>query len=67
MRQAKTLSERELKRVLDYIALHRHAARNRAMVMVTYYAGLRVSEVVGTAATSKVAPLKGGTLTHRST
>jgi integrase/recombinase XerD len=45
MGQAKTLTERELRRVLDYIALHRHAARNRAMVMVTYYAGLRVSEV----------------------
>ena len=45
MGQAKTLTERELKRVLDYIALHRHAARNRAMVMLTYYAGLRVSEV----------------------
>lgn len=45
MRQAKTLTERELKRVLDYISLHRHAARNRAMVMLTYYAGLRVSEV----------------------
>lgn len=45
MGQAKTLTERELKRVLDYIALHRHAARNRAMVVLTYYAGLRVSEV----------------------
>ena len=45
MGQAKTLTERELKRVLDYIALHRHAARNRAMVLLTYYAGLRVSEV----------------------
>lgn len=45
MGQAKTLTERELKRVLDYIALGRHAARNRAMVFLTYYAGLRVSEV----------------------
>lgn len=45
MGQAKTLTERELKRVLDYIAAHRHSARNRAMVMLTYYAGLRVSEV----------------------
>lgn len=45
MGQAKTLTERELKRVLDYIALHRHAARNRAMVVLTYFAGLRVSEV----------------------
>jgi len=45
MGQAKTLTERELKRVLDYIALHRHAARNRTMIMLTYCAGLRVSEV----------------------
>lgn len=45
MGQAKTLTERELKRVLDYIAGNRHAARNRAMVMLTYCAGLRVSEV----------------------
>lgn len=45
MGQARTLTERELKRVLDFIALQRHAARNRAMVVLTYYAGLRVSEV----------------------
>jgi integrase/recombinase XerD len=45
MGQAKTLTERELKRVLEYVAIHRHAGRNRAMVMLTYYAGLRVSEV----------------------
>ncbi len=45
MGQARTLSERELKRVLDYIAVNKHAARNRAMVMLTYCAGLRVSEV----------------------
>jgi len=45
MGQAKTLSERELRRVLDFVASHRHAARNRAMVMLTYYAGLRVGEV----------------------
>lgn len=55
MSQAKTLTERELKRVLDYIALHRHAARNRAMVMLTYYAGLRVSEVANLKYTDVVA------------
>jgi integrase/recombinase XerD len=43
--QAKTLTERELKRVLDFAALGRHAARDRAMLLMTYYAGLRVSEV----------------------
>lgn len=45
MGQAKTLTERELKKVLDYVIVRRHAARNRAMVLLTYYAGLRVSEV----------------------
>lgn len=45
MGQAKTLTERELKRVLDLVALRRHAARDRAMLLLTYYAGLRVSEV----------------------
>jgi integrase/recombinase XerD len=43
--QAKTLTDRELKKVLDYVAVHKHAARNRAMLMITYLAGLRVSEV----------------------
>src|SRR6476659_6092910 len=56
MGQAKTLTERELKRVLDYIALHRHAERNRAMVMLTYYAGLRVSEVANLKYADVVAP-----------
>lgn len=55
MGQAKTLTERELKRVLDYIAVNRHAARNRAMVMLTYCAGLRVSEVAALRYTDVVA------------
>ena len=45
MKQAKTLTQAELRRVLDYIATRKHAARNRAMVLMTFYAGLRVSEV----------------------
>lgn len=45
MSQAKTLTDREMRRVLDYCALTRHAARNRAMVLLTFYAGLRISEV----------------------
>lgn len=45
MSQAKTLTDRELKKVLAYIAVHRHAARNRAMLLITCYAGCRVSEV----------------------
>lgn len=44
MAQAKTLTTAELRRVLDYIATRPHAARNRAMLLVTHYAGLRVGE-----------------------
>ena len=43
-KQAKTLNERELRRVLDHITTRKHAARNRAMLLVTYLAGLRVGE-----------------------
>lgn len=56
MGQAKTLTERELRRVLDFVALNRHAARNRAMVILTYYAGLRVSEVAALRYGDIVAP-----------
>lgn len=45
MGQAKTLTEKELKRVLIYISLRKHAARNRAMLLLTHWAGLRVGEV----------------------
>ena len=43
-KQAKTLSATEQRRVLDYIATHKHSARNRAMFMLQFYAGLRVGE-----------------------
>ena len=45
MAQAKSLSEIELRRVLGDITQHKHAARNRVMVLLTFYAGLRVGEV----------------------
>lgn len=43
--QAKTLNEKELRKVLSYIACRKHAARNRAMLLVTHWAGMRVGEV----------------------
>ena len=43
-KQAKTLTLTELRRVLDYVATRKHAARNRAMLLTTHYAGLRVGE-----------------------
>lgn len=44
-KQAKTLNEQELRRVLDYIATRKHASRNRAMLMTTFLSGMRVGEV----------------------
>ena len=47
MGQAKTLSKQELKRVLDYNkACERHSERNRAMILFTFYCGMRIGEVV---------------------
>ena len=45
MSQAKTLSAQELRRVLDFVSSRKHAARNRAMLLMTHYAGMRVGEV----------------------
>jgi integrase/recombinase XerD len=45
MAQAKTLTDKELRRVLDYVATRNHAKRNRAMLLTTYYSGMRVKEV----------------------
>ncbi|TDK63702.1 tyrosine-type recombinase/integrase [Sapientia aquatica] len=45
MSQAKTLTPQELRRVLDYVATRKHAARNRAMLLVTHLSGMRVGEV----------------------
>lgn len=44
-KQAKTLTAQELRRVLDYVASRPHASRNRAMLLTTHYAGLRVGEL----------------------
>ena len=46
MGQAKTISAKELKRVLDLIsACDRHAERNRTMLLFTHLCGMRVGEV----------------------
>ena len=45
MSQARVLNSQELRRVLDYVATRRHSARNRAMLLLTHYAGMRVGEV----------------------
>lgn len=45
MKQAKVLSEAELKRLLAVVEAGKHAARNRAALMLSYLAGLRVGEI----------------------
>ena len=45
MSQAKTLTAQELARVLDYISTRPHAARNRVMLLLTVWTGMRVGEV----------------------
>jgi integrase/recombinase XerD len=45
MPQARTLSTRELRRVLDHVAARKHAPRNRLMLLITHWAGMRVGEV----------------------
>ncbi|MGK5007061.1 tyrosine-type recombinase/integrase [Janthinobacterium sp. LB2P70] len=42
---SKTLTKKELKRILAFISVKRHAARNRAMLLMTHLAGMRVGEV----------------------
>ena len=44
-KQAKTLTAQNLRQVLDYVAAHKHALRNRTMLLVTHWAGMRVGEV----------------------
>jgi integrase/recombinase XerD len=45
MAQAKTLTKEEMTQVLDYIRTRRFAPRNRAMMLLTHLAGLRIGEV----------------------
>jgi integrase/recombinase XerD len=45
MAQAKTLSTADIERLLAHIDTRKHAVRNRAMVLFTHWAGLRIGEV----------------------
>jgi integrase/recombinase XerD len=44
-KQAKTLNERELQRLLDFAKITKSAARNRAILLLTHLAGMRIGEV----------------------
>lgn len=45
MTQAKTLSEKDLRILLATIVTQRHSARNRAMLLMSVLAGMRVGEI----------------------
>lgn len=45
MSQARVLTDRELRKVLSYCSTQPHASRNRAMLLCTHMAGMRVGEV----------------------
>ena len=48
MKQARTLNEKELNALLLYINTRKHAARDRAIVLMTFWGGMRVGEVAST-------------------
>ena len=45
MAQAKVLTEKEVRKVLLYIAAHKYSGRNRAMLLCLNLAGMRIGEV----------------------
>lgn len=45
-KQAKTLTEQDVERVLAYIAKNKHPVRNRAMFLTMLNTGVRISELV---------------------
>ena len=45
MAQARVLTEKEIRKVLNFCNTHNHAARNKAMFLCTHMAGMRVVEV----------------------
>ena len=45
MGQARVMTAAEVRRVLDYVATRPHAERNRAMVLLSHWAGLRAMEI----------------------
>ena len=45
MSQAKTISDRELQRVIDYTNQTKFAKRNKTILLLTHWAGMRIGEV----------------------
>jgi integrase/recombinase XerD len=45
MAQAKTLTAQEFDRLLSYVAGHSYAMRNRMMILISFWSGMRVGEI----------------------
>ena len=45
MAQARTLSAAEFEQLLAHIDTRKYAVRNRCMMLITHWAGLRIGEV----------------------
>jgi len=45
MKQARTINDKELNLLLLYISTRKYAARDRAIVLLTYWGGMRIGEV----------------------
>ena len=45
MRQAQTLNEAQLRRVIQYCRSRRHPVRDETIILVSFYAGLRAKEI----------------------
>ena len=45
MAQAKALNKAEIEQVLQWVTTRRHAQRNRAILLLTHLAGLRIGEI----------------------
>ncbi|MEQ1766734.1 MAG: site-specific integrase, partial [Methylotenera sp.] len=62
MKQARTLKDKELNLLLLYLNTRKHAARDRTMVLMTYWAGMRIGEVAATKIKDVLA--NDGTIKH---
>ena len=47
MRQAQTLNEAQLRRVIQYCRSRRHPTRDETIILFSFYAGLRAKELAG--------------------
>ena len=61
MKQAKVLTQTEIKRLLRVVSTTKHAARNRLVVMLSYMAGLRACEIAALKVGDVINELKDGT------